>query len=723
VLVSLLALALLAVALQAGAQPLPPTFDITDRTANEGLSGTTSFVFKVELSNPPSGSFTIRVDFATANGTATGTAGACASGFDYVRTSGQLTFNRNNLFRDISVSVCGDTTFEPNETFFVDLSKPTNGAVLGKGRGVGTIVNDDASPVRPTATNVSCTPATVPVAGTTTCTATVTDTGSGTPTTPQGTVTFALENDPDGDAGTFVPLTCTLTGGSGASNSCSVSYAPTARGDGTHSIGATYTPAGTTHSGSTDATPFQLGVQARTTSTVVDCPASTPANTPATCTVTVRDTDAAPKSAPLGTVDFELTAQPASSTATVAPDPCTLAPDLSTTATDDSVCTITFTANTVGNYTIKGTYQPAAASVHAASSGTDTIEVKLRTTSTTVVCTPGTFQAGDSTMCKATVTDTDAAPRTAPIGTVTWASSESTGVFVTSPCALLPDLSTPATDDSSCTVTYSSTKASQQTITASYGGDPIHEASSGSTTVTVEPGPPFKVTVDPLADTNPVDTQHCVTATVTDRFDNPTPNITVVFSVTGSNSATGSRVTGPDGKTAPFCYTGVLIGITDVITAFADFNPRNGTREPGEPIGAATKVWEIPVSTPLCEVTVTQGGFIIAQNGDRASFGGNAKVSSAGEPTGQQEYQDHGPAQPMNVHSTRILAVVCSNNGKQATIFGLATIDGSGEFAFRIDVQDLGEPGVGQDTYRMRIAIYDSGEQKLLGGNIQIHKR
>jgi len=114
-----------------------------------------------------------------------------------------------------------------------------------------------------------------------------------------------------------------------------------------------------------------------------------------------------------------------------------------------------------------------------------------------------------------------------------------------------------------------------------------------------------------------------------------TPNITVVFSVTGSDSATGSRVTGPDGKTASFCYTGVLIGITDVITAFADFNPRNGTREPGEPIGAATKVWEIPVSTPLCEVTVTQGGFIIAQNGDRASFGGNAKVSSAGEPTGR----------------------------------------------------------------------------------------
>jgi hypothetical protein len=273
-------------------------------------------------------------------------------------------------------------------------------------------------------------------------------------------------------------------------------------------------------------------------------------------------------------------------------------------------------------------------------------------------------------------------------------------------------------------VTYSSTKASQQTITASYGGDPIHEKSSGSTTVTVQPGPPAQVTVDPPAATNPVDTQHCVTATVTDRFGNPTPNITVVFSVTGSNTASGSRTTGSDGKTAQFCYTGVLIGITDVITAFADFDPKNGKQDPGEPrSGPATKVWLIPPSTALCQVTITEGGQILAQNGDRATFGGNVQVSSLGQPSGQQTYQDHGPVQQMTVKSTTILAVTCTPNRRQATIFGLATIDGSGEFAFRIDVRDLGEPGVGQDTYRMRILAYDSGEPgTLLGGNVQIHK-
>ncbi len=133
--------------------------------------------------------------------------------------------------------------------------------------------------------------------------------------------------------------------------------------------------------------------------------------------------------------------QPSGSTATLAPDPCTLAPD-ATTSADDSTCTVTFTANSVGNYTLQGAYQPAPTSVHATSTGSDTIEVRARTTSTTVECTPDTFQAGESTTCKATDTDTDDAPRSAPTGTVTWTSSESAGVFVTSPCVLAPDLST-----------------------------------------------------------------------------------------------------------------------------------------------------------------------------------------------------------------------------------------------------------------------------------------
>jgi Ca2+-binding RTX toxin-like protein len=41
--------------------------------------------------------------------------------------------------------VLGDTFDESNETFFVNLSAPT-GATIADGQGVGTIVDDDASP-------------------------------------------------------------------------------------------------------------------------------------------------------------------------------------------------------------------------------------------------------------------------------------------------------------------------------------------------------------------------------------------------------------------------------------------------------------------------------------------------------------------------------------------------------------------------------------------------
>jgi hypothetical protein len=40
----------------------------------------------------------------------------------------------------------------------------------------------------------------------------------------------------------------------------------------------------------------------------------------------------------------------------------------------------------------------------------------------------------------------------------------------------------------------------------------------------------------------------------------------------------------------------------------------------------------------------------------------------------------------------------------------------------RIDVTDNAEPGKGADTYRMRVGTYDSGNQLLRGGNVQVHK-
>lgn len=232
--------------------------------------------------------------------------------------------------------------------------------------------------------------------------------------------------------------------------------------------------------------------------------------------------------------------------------------------------------------------------------------------------------------------------------------------------------------------------------------------------VEVLPGPPASLTLEPKTATNVVDGTHCVTATVVDALGQPTPDIPVVFTVTGSVSTGGTETTDANGQ-AELCYTGPALPGSDTISAFADTNG-SGTQDPDEPGDGATKTWVIPASTPGCKVTY--GGRITTDDGDMATFGGNAQAKAV--LMGQEEYLDHGAAAAMNVHSLTVEALVCSSDGTQASIFGQASIDGAGSFAYRIDVKDLSEPGT-SDTYRIRLSTgYDSGEQTLVGGNVQI---
>ena len=229
---------------------------------------------------------------------------------------------------------------------------------------------------------------------------------------------------------------------------------------------------------------------------------------------------------------------------------------------------------------------------------------------------------------------------------------------------------------------------------------------------------PNTVVLTPPADTNPVGTQHTVTASVTDAFGNPTSGITVRFTVTGAVTTSGSCTTGASGQ-CDFTYQGPELPGVDAITAHADTND-NGSPDAGEPQGAAEKTWVLPLSTPLCDVIIGDGGRITANNGDKATFGGNAKVSEAGQASGQQQYTDHGPAQPFNLKSIEILAVTCSADRKEANIYGRATIDGSGDHIFLIQVRDAGKTGK-NDTYRILIDNgYDSGVHRLEAGNVSI---
>ena len=262
---------------------------------------------------------------------------------------------------------------------------------------------------------------------------------------------------------------------------------------------------------------------------------------------------------------------------------------------------------------------------------------------------------------------------------------------------------------------------------AAYSGDPSNNPSKslcGSEQVIVNVGPPATLVLTPPAATNTVGTKHCVTATVRDASGTPVPGVTVIFSVgpsvptTFPSPSSGSGVTDANGQTT-FCYTASLPGV-DTIHAFADTN-NNGQQDASEPFGEATKTWTPPASTNLCEVKITDGGWFIANNKDRANFGGNAQVIND-TPQGQQEYQDQGPAQPMNVHSIEITATTCSDDLKNASIYGKATIDGAGSHVFKIDVTDMG-PGGSTDSYGITLDTgYQSGQHILSGGNITIHK-
>jgi CSLREA domain-containing protein len=283
--------------------------------------------------------------------------------------------------------------------------------------------------------------------------------------------------------------------------------------------------------------------------------------------------------------------------------------------------------------------------------------------------------------------------------------------------------SSPTDANGQATFSYSATTPGADSVSAfaDTDGDTVLDTGepSASATKTWVAGAPATLTLTPETATNPVSTQHCVTATVRDAAGNPTPGVTVRFSVTGSRNISGSSVTNGSGQ-ATFCYAGPELPGGDAIKAYAD-SDGNDLQDAGEPVDAATKTWALPASTPLCQVSITNGGRITANNGDKATFGGNAQVPRKGQPKGSEEYQDHGPAASLNVKSTKILAVTCSADKKQASIYGQATVNGAGSYVFRIDVRDVAEPGIGRDTYRILLSSgYDSGEHTLESGNVLI---
>jgi hypothetical protein len=114
-----------------------PTLSIDNAPAvNEGPSGVdTTATFTITLS--AAAASTVTVVASTANGTAT-------AGSDYTSASSTVSFSPGTTSRPFPVTVIGDATVEPTETFNVNLTGPS-GATLADGQGVGTITNDDSA--------------------------------------------------------------------------------------------------------------------------------------------------------------------------------------------------------------------------------------------------------------------------------------------------------------------------------------------------------------------------------------------------------------------------------------------------------------------------------------------------------------------------------------------------------------------------------------------------
>jgi hypothetical protein len=349
-------------------------------------------------------------------------------------------------------------------------------------------------------------------------------------------------------------------------------------------------------------------------------------------------------------------------------------------------------------------------------------------TSTVIMASPTvTTQATPSATAGGTISDTATlAAGALPTGTITFSAygpNDST-------CSAPPAFTSPvpvAGNGSYNSAPFLVTKAGTYLWVASYSGDPNNNATASACNApgektTVTAGPPAKVTLIPITQTMTVGQSACVVATVTDTYGNPVSGVSVVFAVptaaaTHASPPTATNTTNASGQ-ATFCYSAALPG-TDVVHAFADVN-KNNVQDPGEPFADANVVWTLPVGTALCSIDITNGGWMIADNGDKVSFGGNASSDQNATSSGQEQYTD-SPAN-LNVHSINVLTITCSNNFEAADIYGTATINGSGNYVFRIEITDPDSTN-GNDTYWIILSNgYDSGSHVLGGGNIEIHK-
>jgi hypothetical protein len=115
----------------------PPEVSINDVSVLEGNSGAANAVFTATLKHPYS--LPVTLNYFTVDGTAT-------TINDYIAKAGTLTFAPGQTTQNIVIGINSDSQVESDENFDVRLTNPAN-ALINKGTGVCTILNDDVKPV------------------------------------------------------------------------------------------------------------------------------------------------------------------------------------------------------------------------------------------------------------------------------------------------------------------------------------------------------------------------------------------------------------------------------------------------------------------------------------------------------------------------------------------------------------------------------------------------
>ena len=449
---------------------------------------------------------------------------------------------------------------------------------------------------RATTTTVSCTPNPDSVGVATTCTATVADVGSGPATTPTGSVSWTSAAN-----GTFAPATCTLSGASGSTATCQVSYTPGV--DGPHVVTATYGGDATAHDVSSGSA--NVAAVLGTTTSVVCTPNPDGIDAPTTCRATVNGGTSTATGSLTWSSNNGVAAQFSATS-------CTL--------DANGACSVTYTPAMFGASNINTiTASYGGDSRHLTSSGHVDLTVSTRSTTVSVMCAPNPVGRSSVTTCTATVTDTDGGTPTTPGGTITWTASPAGGSLGTASCTL---------NTGACSVTYTtSSTAGTYTIGAAYAGDALHTASTSApysllvarTATTVATCTPSTVVVG---------TAVTCTATVTDSGSGQkvTPAGTISWSVSpaagGSFSPQATCTLVDGGGNASSCavtYTPSAAGartLTATYSGDAVHAPNSATTSLTSNAGLAIQA--APTSSPA-------GGFVtltvnaVDQSGARVS--------------------------------------------------------------------------------------------------------